>query len=57
MIFGFGENLGESTGVCLECEHNLLWVLQQKKVEGNCLKKAYKGKLKQYTGPFFHIFD
>lgn len=46
MVFGFGENLGKSIGVRLECEHNLPWVLQQKKVEASCLKKAYTGRSK-----------
>lgn len=44
-FFGFWENLSKSTGVCLKCEQSLLWVLEQKKVEANCLKKAYKDKL------------
>lgn len=56
-FFGFWENLGKYTGVCLECEHKLLWVLEQKKVEANCLKKAHKDKSEPYVVPFFHILD
>lgn len=54
-FLGFLENVGKSTGVCLECEHTLLWVLERKRGKARCLKNAHKDKLERYVVPFPHM--
>lgn len=55
MFFWVLENVGKSTGVCLECEHTLLKVLGRKRGEACCLKNAQKGKLERCVVPFSHM--